>query len=73
MDFYLQVQNITRLVQRWNLNHRVQRIFNIIYFNLFRSWGSLVSIVSDYRLVDGGSILGRGKGFFLKLLYPGQL
>jgi hypothetical protein len=26
---------------------------------------SSVSIVSDYRLDDRGSILGRGKGFFL--------
>jgi hypothetical protein len=30
-----------------------------------RSWGSSVSIVSDYRLDDRGSIPGRGKGFFL--------
>jgi hypothetical protein len=29
----------------------------------FRSWGSSVSIVSDYRLDDRGSIPGRGKQF----------
>jgi hypothetical protein len=29
------------------------------------SWGSSVSIVSDYRLVDRGSVPGTGKGFFL--------
>jgi hypothetical protein len=32
---------------------------------LYRSWGSSVSIVSDYRLDDWGSIPRRGKGFFL--------
>jgi hypothetical protein len=31
---------------------------------IIRSWGSSVSIVSDYRLDDCGSISGRGKGFF---------
>lgn len=29
-----------------------------------RSQGSPVSIMSDYRLDDWGSIPGRGKGFF---------
>jgi hypothetical protein len=29
------------------------------------SWGGSVSIVSDYRLDDRGSIVGRGKGVFL--------
>jgi hypothetical protein len=32
-----------------------------------RSWGSSVSIVSDYRLDDRGSMPGRGKGFFCSL------
>jgi hypothetical protein len=32
-----------------------------------QSWGISVSIVSDYRLVDRGSITGRGKGFFFPL------
>jgi hypothetical protein len=30
-----------------------------------RSWGSSVSLVSDYRLDDRGSVRGGGKGFFL--------
>jgi hypothetical protein len=30
-----------------------------------RSWGSSVSIVSECRLDDWGSIPDRGKGFFL--------
>jgi hypothetical protein len=37
------------------------------------SWGSSVSIVSDYRLDDQGSIPGKGKGFFLCPLCPDQL
>jgi hypothetical protein len=32
------------------------------------SWSSSVSIVSDYRLDDRGSILGRDKGFFYSSL-----
>jgi hypothetical protein len=39
----------------------------------FWSFGSSVSIVSDYRLDDQGSILGRGKGFFLYSLCPDRL
>jgi hypothetical protein len=35
-----------------------------LYF-LIRSWGSSVSIVSDYGLDDRGSIPDRGRGFFL--------
>jgi hypothetical protein len=36
-------------------------------------WGSSVSIVSDYRLDDQGSIPGRGREFFLLPLRPDQL
>jgi hypothetical protein len=35
----------------------------VVYFNS-RSWGSSVSVVSDYRLDDWGLIPSRGKGFF---------
>jgi hypothetical protein len=38
-----------------------------------RSWGSSVSIVSDYGQGDRGSIPGRGKGFFLWPLCPDRL
>jgi hypothetical protein len=31
---------------------------------IYESWGSSVSIVSDYGLEDQGSIPGRGKGLF---------
>jgi hypothetical protein len=30
---------------------------------MHRKWGSSVSIVSDYKMYDQGSIPGRGKGF----------
>jgi hypothetical protein len=45
--------------------------FNIIFsfmprsLVVFRNWGSSVSIVSEYRLYDRGSIPDRGKEFFL--------
>jgi hypothetical protein len=38
-----------------------------------RSWGSSVSIVSDYRLDDRVSILGKGKGFFHSPPCPDRL
>jgi hypothetical protein len=36
----------------------------LIYTLLNRSWGSSISIVSDYRLDDRDSIPDRGKEFF---------
>jgi hypothetical protein len=41
------------------------RIFDILLIIILpcRSWGSSVSIVSDYRVDDPGTIPGRGKGF----------
>jgi hypothetical protein len=36
---------------------------------MFRSWGSSVSKVSDYRLDGFSSIPGRGKRFFFSSLY----
>jgi hypothetical protein len=39
----------------------------------FGSWGSSVSVVSDYRLDDRCLIPGRGKVFFLFPLHPDQL
>jgi hypothetical protein len=38
---------------------------NLRYYPSILSQVSSVSIVSDYRLDDRGSIPGRGKGFFL--------
>jgi hypothetical protein len=39
----------------------------------FRSWGSSVITVSDYRLDYRGSVPGRGKEFFLTPLCPDRL
>jgi hypothetical protein len=49
------------------------RIFFISGFTECDSWGSWVSIVSDYRLDDGGSISWISKGFSLYPLCPDQL
>jgi hypothetical protein len=35
--------------------------------NVMYEWGSSVSMMSDYRLDERGSILGRGKGIFFPL------
>jgi hypothetical protein len=42
-------------------------------WKLIINWVSSVSVMSDYRLDDRGSIPGRGKGFFLQFLCPNQL
>jgi hypothetical protein len=39
-------------------NHKKKMLFSMEH--CIRSWGSWVSIVSDYRLDDQGSIQGRG-------------
>jgi hypothetical protein len=39
----------------------------------FRSWGSSVTTLSDYRLDYRGSVPGRGKEFFLTPLCPDRL
>jgi hypothetical protein len=39
----------------------------------FMSWGSSVSIVTDYRLDDRGSIPDTGRGFFFLPLRPDRL
>jgi hypothetical protein len=58
MAFYLQVQNVTRRVQRWNLNHRVQRIFNIIYsaagvaqsvYYLTTDWSTVIRSLAEAK------------------------
>jgi len=45
----------------------------LVSIDLIRMWSTSVSIVSDCRLDDQGSIAGRGKGFFLKPLCPDLL
>jgi hypothetical protein len=42
----------------------IQFFLKMVIF-CFWNFGSSVGIVSDYRLDDRGSILGRSKGFFL--------
>jgi hypothetical protein len=50
---------------RWIQSTTLHPIFDIILIIILpcRSWGSSVSIVSDYRVDDRGTIPGRGKGF----------
>jgi hypothetical protein len=45
--------------------HFVLRNKNTNLTSHLQSWGSSVSIVSDYRSEDRGSITSWGKGFFL--------
>jgi hypothetical protein len=60
-----------KLIQNFNLEgkrplgkHRHSWILTGYFLNL-KSWGSSVSVVSDYRLDDQCLIPDRGRGFFL--------
>lgn len=42
---------------------RGRRLYSFVYVNL-KSWGSSVSLMSDYRLYDQGSVLESSRGIF---------
>jgi hypothetical protein len=48
---------------RYNLSSKSKLVQHFVTYYFLR--GSSVSIVSDYRLGDRGSVPGRGKGFFI--------
>jgi hypothetical protein len=62
-----------------NWNERLGNSFNSFWCTEFflqdftACWGSLVSIVSNYRLENQGSITSRGKGFSSRLCVPSSL
>jgi hypothetical protein len=56
-----QISPLETHITKESMNRKLKRS---IYFAR-RSWNSLISVVSDHRMDDRGSIPVRGKGFFL--------
>jgi hypothetical protein len=57
----------------WSFSDLSSHLFYHLMLYFDRRWGRSVSIVSDNRLNDRGSIPGRDKGFFLPTLCPDRL
>jgi hypothetical protein len=50
-------------------NINIISVYFMLVISVGMSWGSSVSIVSDYRLDDWVSISGRGKGYSSSLCF----